>query len=725
VALTPNEQLDLALPEQLVEAVVINGRCLLRREGRIRMVSVAGLPVYQWTEGDTAAEAYAKVSLVRCGYADQTEVARAFGCSTRTLRRQERRFERLGMEGLGRGRGRPMGTVGQANAWVQTAGMLRKQGAAVRTIAERLRVSVGAVSKWLGRFQRPPSSTAPSASAPPGKTSSVRLAAPEALTVPPDRTLDRLFARLGHLQDAEPIFVSGRRIARAGVLLAIPALLQSGVFSAAEKVYGSIGPAFYGLRTTMTALLFMALLRIKRPEALKEYLPEELGRILGLDRTPEVKTLRRKLQRLAAAGKARLFGQELAERRVKTHGAMLGFLYIDGHVRVYHGKRKLAKAYATRMRLALPATTDYWVNDKGGDPVFVVTAELNESLTGMLPKLLEEIRRLVGKRRVTIVFDRGGWSPKLFVKLIDQGFDMLTYRKGPWRDLSERQFKLYTRKIDGREVSYRLNDHNIRLLGGRLHLRQVTRLSDGGHQTPIVTSRRDLSALTLAYRMFERWRQENFFKYLREEYALDALLDYQAEPENPQATVPNPERRKLAGHLRGLRARIRRLELRFGQIVMDKRLNRSARSEKKTIRKQIRRLHERVRRARKKYPAVSARVLVKDLPGEPLLRLARERQHLAQCLKMVAYQAESDLLALVRPHYARADQEGRTLITSALQSAADLQVGKNQLTVRLAPLSSAHRSHAIAALCQALNRMNVRFPGTSLRMRYAVSQEAV
>jgi len=109
--------------------------------------------------------------------------------------------------------------------------------------------------------------------------------------------------------------------------------------------------------------------------------------------------------------------------------------------------------------------------------------------------------------------------------------------------------------------------------------------------------------------------------------------------------------------------------------------------------------------------------------GEPLLRLTRERQHLTQCLKMTAYQAESDLLALVRPHYARADQEGRTLITSALQSSADLEVGKDQLVVRLAPLSSAHRSQAIAALCQTLNRMEICFPGTSLRMRYEVAEE--
>ena len=113
---TANEQMSLALSGGTnPDTIAINGRCVLRREGRIWMVSVAGLPMHQWVEGDTAAEAYAKVSLVRCGYAGQNEVARVFGCSTRTLRRQERRYERLGMEGLGRRRGRPVGTPGPSS----------------------------------------------------------------------------------------------------------------------------------------------------------------------------------------------------------------------------------------------------------------------------------------------------------------------------------------------------------------------------------------------------------------------------------------------------------------------------------------------------------------------------------------------------------------------------------------------------------------------------------
>src|SRR5438876_985768 len=187
----------------------------------------------------------------------------------------------------------------------------------------------------------------------------------------------------------------------------------------------------------------MALRRIKRPEGLKECSPQDLGRVLGLDRAPEVKTLRRKLARLAAAGRAAQFGQALAQQRVTLRGAALGFLYTDGHVRVYHGKHALPKAHVARMRISMPATSDYWVNDTTGDPLFVVTAPANAGLVKMLPGLLEQIRSLVGQRRLTVVFDRGGFSPKLFQQILAAGFDLLTYRKGRHPKIPRKSFWNY------------------------------------------------------------------------------------------------------------------------------------------------------------------------------------------------------------------------------------------------------------------------------------------
>jgi prepilin-type processing-associated H-X9-DG protein len=282
----------------------------------------------------------------------------------------------------------------------------------------------------------------------------------------------------------------------------------------------------------------MALWRIKRPEGLKEHSPAELGRVLGLDRAPEVKTLRRKLARLAASGRAAQFGRALAQRRVAVRGAALGFLYADGHVRVYHGQHRLPKTHVARMRLSMPATSDYWINDDAGDPLFVVTAQANAGLVKMLPVLLEEVRVLVGEQRVTVVFDRGGYSPKLFQQILDANFDLLTYRKGRYRPIGGQRFRARWTRVNGRTMQYVLADQEVRLLKGKLRLRQVTRLKENGHQTPILTSRRDLSAPQVAYWMFNRWRQENFFKYLREEYAKSPIRF--GPPWMPNSAKPRP-----------------------------------------------------------------------------------------------------------------------------------------------------------------------------------------
>jgi transposase len=714
--------------------IPINGKCTLKRDGAARVVYVAGLPVHHWTDGDERAEASAMVNLVMSGFADQNDVALAFGKTPRTLRRLQRRFEAEGTDGLGRPRGRPQETQSTPSPWVRSAGVLQRAGLGVRSIAHRLGVGKTAVSKWLARVSqralRPPALqlAAPErpALAPAASLRQNDGAGSHAGLDPEHRWLDRLLARLGKIDDAEPIFTPGRRVPRAGVLLAVPALAQSGIFSVAEEVYGHIGPAFYGLRTTMVALLLLALLRIKRTEGLKEHAPPDLGRLLGLDRAPEIKTLRRKLTRLAADGKAEVFGRKLAQRRVARRGKAMGFLYIDGHVRVYHGRRRIPKAHVTRMRLSLPATTDYWVNDRDGDPLFVVTAEVNAGMVAMLPKLLAQVRRLVGKRRVTVIFDRGGWSPKLFARLLRARFDILTYRKGRWKEIPRSQFARCAKTIEGRRVVYELNDRSIRLMKGRLRLRQITRLGEDGHQTPIVTSRRDLAAVTVAYRMFERWRQENFFKYLREEYALDALVDYRMEPEKGDRTVPNPRRRAVDKQLASARVELKQVQALYGQAAAtneerDRPTIRGFKIAHGKLGQRMRDIQERIAAIETRREQTPARVPVRELGGEPLVRLSRERKHLTNCIKMVAYQSESDLLALLRPRYKRADDEGRTLVTTALQSAADLEVRDGELHVTLAALSSPHRSRAVAGICEELNGMKTCFPGTRLVMKFGVA----
>jgi transposase len=760
-------QQALALPLPAASnTVVINARCCLRIEADQRVIVVAGLPVHHYRAEDAIADAYAMVFLVESGFAQQTDVARAFARSVRTVRRYQGRYAQGGMAALGREEGWRRGRRRISGKRLRSIEMLKSQGMSNRAIAHRLGVSEKAIRKLVGPSQPaesaqlafggittaaagkpPPTAGVPSATstgddadrAP--STAEDRAGDRDPITAPADdgepepmsldcdasdRTFDRQLAHLGLLDDAAPLFREGSSVPGVGVLLALPCLVESGLFRISRKLYGEIGPAFYGLRTTLLTLLLMALLRIKRPEHLKERDPAAFGRLLGLDRAPEVKTLRRRLTRLAAHHCAEQLGAELARLRVDQRGHLMGFLYIDGHVRAYHGHRAISsKAYVARRHLAMPASTDYWINDRSGDPLLVITGEVDAALTKALPRLLREVRNLVGEQRVTIVFDRGGWSPKLFATMIKDGFDLLTYRKGRCRRINERRFIRRRAELDGRPVDYLLHEQPVGFLKGKLRLRQVTRLCDDGHQTQVITSRWDLGDIEVAYRMFERWRQENFFKYMREEFLLDALIDYQIEPEDPTRTIPNPERRALDKEIRAARADLARLEREYGAAAAD-----NAEPRRPTMRgfkiahgrlgKQLRTARARVAQLFEQRRDVPKRVEVRDLNERVVVKLATERKHLTDVIKMVAYQAESDLLALLRPHYARVDQEGRTLLHELFATAGDIRVCDSELHITLAPLSSPHRTHAAQALCERLDLTATIFPGSRLRIRFAV-----
>ena len=556
-------------------------------------------------------------------------------------------------------------------------------------------------------------------------------ALPVETTLDPDplnREIDRALAVLGQLNDAAPLFASGKSVAGAGVLLAVPLLLASGVFQAARETFGPIGPAFYGLRTTLLTLLFMALRRIKHPENVKGHSPPELGRVLGLDRAPEVKTIRRKLSRLVEGGLGvvEAFLDRLVRSRVESRSEALGFLYVDGHVRVYSGQADLPKTHVARMRISLPATQDMWVNDADGAPLFFVTQEAHPSLVSALSPILGEIRKLVGpERRVTVVFDRGGWSPELFQRMDRSGFDVLTYRKGKADPVPAGEFVEHVVPGTQGKRSFLLHDKEVTLLRGKFSMRQVTRLK-GDHQTQIVTTRRDLGVMEVALRMFDRWRQENFFKYMRQEYAIDALVEHGMVAADRSRLVPNPARKALDKQLDQAKKKVEQLEAKYGAAAID-----NQEKQRRTMRgfkiahgtelgiplRQARALVTELVEQRSKVPT---HVPVGEVRAK-VVRLPRAKKRLTDGLKMLAYQVETDLVRAVAPSYARCLDEGRPLITAALRSAADLEVTEDELRVTLAPQSSPHRSRAIAELCTLLDATETTFPGSSLRLRYAVA----
>ena len=214
--------------------------------------------------------------------------------------------------------------------------------------------------------------------------------------------------------------------------------------------------------------------------------------------------------------------------------------------------------------------------------------------------------------------------------------------------------------------------------------------------------------------------------YLAEEYALDALVEHEVLPDDPTREVPNPARKALDGPIGSARAELMRLQAEYGlaalvQLESGQFTLRSLKKVQAPLARSLRAALKCFTDLKARRARLPARVPVRQAVREEIVRLAPERQHLMNLIKMVAYQAESDLVALIRPHYRRADDEGRTLIQSALASTADVEVADSELRVKLHPLSSAHRSQAVAALCDELNRAPAVFPGSRLRLHFSAA----
>src|SRR6266851_7337395 len=259
--------------------------------------------------------------------------------------------------------------------------------------------------------------------------------------------------------------------------------------------------------------------------------------------------IRRKLGELAAAGKAHELVMALAHRHAAAKPDALGFLYADGHARAYYGTRRVQKTHVARLKFPAPATMETWVTDSGGDPVLMVVAEPSESLAAEIKRLLPQLRQVVGEgREVTVCSGRGGWSPAVFADIIEAGFDLLTWRKGPPApDVPAAKFTTVTCTDDrGRQREYDLADTPVELpitdgprKGETVSLRQVTRrvparrgaTAGATRQIHALATRKDLNAAEVCWRLSGRWREENYFRYARTWFAPAALDSHAASPD--------------------------------------------------------------------------------------------------------------------------------------------------------------------------------------------------
>lgn len=718
------------LPE---EAVTLGPRLAVVETPEELIFMNASGPLMSCARNDATAKRYLGAVFMTQGLAKGGDLAAVLGMHRSTLFRNQKLYREGGLEGIrdGRGHGAPRRAHKLTDEVLPIAQECLDQGGSQAAAARAVGGSETAIRHAIktGRLRRSRQPGQRRAALSPGERAERDAVQAQGAGTAVKRLEERLLACQGELPEARPHFAPTEAVANAGVLLALPAVIGEGLLSSAERIYAPLKAGFYGLHSILLCLVMMALLRIKTIERLSAHQPGELGILLGLDRVPEVKTLRRKLGELGDQQQAAKLAAALTERWSQGEPDELGILYIDGHVTTYTGrKHRLPKTFVQKRRQCQPASTDVWVHNGAAEPLFFVTSPVNEHLLAVLgQEIIAEARRQIGpERTLTLIFDREAWSPKSFEPWHTQGTEVITYRKGKQTPWDVQDFRPFGVARDGKSVTYWLAERSVQVIPANskrpaFWMREIRRLGKNAHQTAILTTRQDLPAEEIADGMFARWRQENFFKYMQAEFNIDHLSTYATEQADPERSVPNPERGQLEKSLKAKRAQLGRAHVRHAAQQSDG----ASPAKQAEARMMIERLGKECDQLSARIKEQELRVPLKTiLDATNIVRHETERKTITQLIKVVAYRSESCLASIVEPFFARHEDEARAFLKSVFRLPGDItpDYERHELRVRLYGLANNRSQQALISLCDCLNTQRAIYPGTELRLVYEAIQ---
>jgi Transposase protein len=717
-------------------------------------------PVFQHAENDYRSFRMFTAQLICQGACRQVDIVQTFGVSKNCVIRSVNTYRAGGVNAFFAPRATRGASVMTPEV-IAEAQQLLGAGESRTEVAERLGIKLDTLRKaiQLGRLTvpcpvkpgEPATEKGPIPEAPTASDKSTRAVedATAEMGTACTRPDERVLAAFGFLNGATTRFETCRDVSFGGVLCALPALEANGLFRHIDDCLARLR-GYYSTLHVIILLAHMALCRIKTVEQLQYEPPGELGKLLGLDRVPEVRCLRHKLAALSLDDGPEKWAGLLSRDWLKAAPELAGALYVDGHVRLYHGSQTaLPKRYVSRQRLCLRGTTDYWVNDILGQPFFAVERPIDQGLLEVLqseivPRLLKEVpnqpteAELKADRyraRFVILFDREGYSPAFFKEMWQtHRIACITYHKYPKDDWPATEFaEVETTLPNGERVSLKLAERGT-WVGDRksgLWVRETRKLTTSGHQVSLISSAFGESSREDCVRLFSRWSQENFFRYMMQHFAIDLLNEYGTEeiPETKRPVV-NPKRRELDRRKSSIKSKLTHRHARFAALTLRPELDDAARvkweKRKAELVEEIEQFEEELADISVKLKATPSHLAWDKLPEtEKFERLAPSRKQLVDTVKMIAYRAETALASIVREKLARTD-DARSLLRDLFRSEADLVPDLEQevLRVDVHPMSNPRSNRAIAHLLEHLNAAEFLYPGTNLRLVYSIAGAA-
>jgi hypothetical protein len=435
---------------------------------------------------------------------------------------------------------------------------------------------------------------------------------------------------------------------------------------------------YYTAEQVFISLAFLMLLRVRNLEQSQGIPSGELGRCMGLDRIPEVKTLRHRISAFCDHTDVEEWLSLLSEQWMQNADDPDGALYVDGHVNLYYGSQvEMPKRFVSRLRLCMCGSTDYWISDRLGQPFFVVNKTLNEGMTRVLiddiiPRLNRDVPHQPSAQalaeneqlhRYMLVFDRESYSVDFFLYLQRERIAFCTYRKNVKEDWPEEAFTEYeVVDADGQKESILLAEQSTLLYGKKekgvpqksVVVREIRKRSASGHQTAIITTNYMKTAVQIAVLMFARWCQENFFKYMMESFGIDSITSYLKKNLPDTSPVINPAYKALEEQHKQTTALLVKHKMKYAQISLsenefsEKQMEKHIR-EKATIKQEIDSLQNKQAGIKAQKKAIPKKITFAEAYENKAFETSvNEQKFFLDTIKIIAYRAETALANLIK-----------------------------------------------------------------------------
>jgi len=500
----------------------------------------------------------------------------------------------------------------------------------------------------------------------------------------------------------------GRLVQHVGSWLLMALAQHHGLHPEAERLAG--GDA---TRIAIDATLAALAIGERTVEGVRRLATSTAPLLLRCDHTPTASTVRRRLHALADEHGPALMAR-IGERyldAVRAEANQRAVFYVDNHMRKYTGQEVVRYGWRMQDKRAIPGTSDYYVHDESGRPVFRIDTPSHDSLCQWLMPIVTRLREGLGaEERILLVFDRAGAFPDEMATLRDAGVEFATYERRPYPDLA---LSAFDRTIAVRGQTYDVHESRLKNLGaGRGRVRRIAlRAPDGKQINLLAVSTAPLDQL-VGFLMggpdpktpSGRWQQENAFKHEAERWGINQLDGRKVEPYPPGTIIPNPARRRNERALKIARAD----EGRARSVLADK--NATDKQHARAEAELADAIHRRVA-CELARPLIPKHAPIEQTElADKLVRHPAKLKAVVDTMRIVCANVEAELADIIAPSLKR-PREAKKVIANVFASPGRVDVTTSEIRVRLSPAANRSEHAAIRRLLAGITARKLTLPG--------------